>query len=413
MAQQPEYVSGGRGTRRARRVYERGERIFSEGDWGGTAYIIQRGQVELTRSVGTEIARIALLDPGELFGEMALVDGRPRTANATAVDAVELLTIDRAYVEKKIAETDSLVALFMRVIMARFRDQLSRNPYSASGRVDEGGAGHVELSYADDLVRTTRRMEIDSALRQALDTSEFALFYQPIMNLHTGGLAGCEALLRWRRRGAEVTSPDQFVPLAEDTGLIVPIGEWAFGQVCRDLEVFDRTIPALDKSPLYVSVNLSGRQFQQADLVQRFQLLAAAAGADPGRIRIEVTETLLIDNPTDAKRMLKDLRTLGFKIAMDDFGTGYSSFSYLHQYPIDVLKIDRSFTSGILSDARSASIVRALVAMADSLGMAVIAEGVTDPRESEYLRRVGCQYGQGYLFSPPLPIDAFIERYGI
>lgn len=412
MAQQPEHIPGSQGGRRAQRVYEPGERIFAEGERGDTAYIIQCGQVELTRYSGTSIDRIALLDPGELFGEMALVDGRPRTANATAVGAVELLTIDRAYVEKKIAQTDSLVALFMRVIMARFRDQLAMNQCGVGEPVGEVGAGPAKLSYAEDLVRTTKRMEVDFALREALGASELALFYQPIMDLHTGDLAGCEALLRWRRRGADVTGPDEFVPLAEDTGLIVPIGEWAFGQVCRDLKLFDRKICVQDKPPLYVSVNLSGRQFEQSDLVQRFQLLAAAAGADPGRIRIEVTETLLIDNPARAQTMLQDLRKAGFRIAMDDFGTGYSSFSYLHQYPIDILKIDRSFTSGILTDARIASIVRALVAMADSLGMAVIAEGVTDPREAEYLRGHGCQYGQGYLFSPPLPIDAFIKKYG-
>ncbi len=384
-------------------TFEPGEQIFAEGDSGDYAYIIQQGHVELSIHANDDRVILATLSKGEIFGEMALVDSKPRTASASAMDRVELLGIHRDYVEQKLAQTDPLVACFVRVILERYRNTLSHSLPTP--------APSPHALYLHDLDLTTHRVEVDVGLREALVSGYLVLFYQPIIDLQTRQLAGCEALLRWRHPERGLIMPANFIEIAEDTGLILPIGEWILSRACQDLIQFNHIRHSLHKethqAPLYMSVNLSGRQFEQPHLVDRIEEIVRSAGVSPRRIKLEVTESLLISNPAAAAEVLKGFKERGFSIAIDDFGTGYSSFSYLHRYPIDTLKIDRAFVSSMLEDKRSAKIVHALVSMASSLDMSVIAEGIEKTEEMALLHQYGAHFGQGFLFSKPLSYEGF------
>ena len=243
------------------------------------------------------------------------------------------------------------------------------------------------------------RLQLETDLRRALDRGEFRLVYQPVVDLRTGRIIGAEALIRWQHPERGLVSPAEFVALAEDTGLIVPMGEWVLREACREVQRWP--IPP-ERAPLTIAVNLSIKQFAQASLVERIAAVIAESGLAPGRVHFEVTESLIIDQPEEAKAVLEQLQTLGVQVHMDDFGTGYSSLSYLHQLPLDGLKVDRAFVSRMDDDERSRQLVVTVLQLAKSIGLRSVAEGVTTLLQLAELRRLECDYGQGYLFSAPL-----------
>jgi EAL domain-containing protein (putative c-di-GMP-specific phosphodiesterase class I) len=395
--------------RKYRQRFAAGARIFTEGDAGERAYIIVEGRAELFTRVAGQRLTVARRGKGEVIGEMALVDGKPRTASAEALEPMEVLVIDRDYLEQRLAHTDPLVSAFIKVILERYRDMWYRQDGAVPFAPLEEAPAPSRHAYQEDLDLTTRRLESEHDLGRALDEGELDVFYQPIVELKGRRLAGCEALIRWHHPQRGLVPPIEFIGLAEETGLIVPIGLWLFERVCRDLKTFDEIRRASDPSsaPMYVSVNLSARQFEEPDLLSSFANLLTATGSDSRRFKLEITESLLLGNPESAERFLQGFKDLGFAIAIDDFGTGYSSFGYLRRYPIDTLKIDRSFVSTMLDNPKSAEIVHALSSMATELGMSVIAEGIEQEPEAERLQGLDCGYGQGYHFSKPLPSADF------
>ena len=246
---------------------------------------------------------------------------------------------------------------------------------------------------------TLERLRIETALRNALERGQFVLHYQPQLDLATGRIVGVEALLRWRHPELGMVAPSRFIALAEDTGLIVPIGAWVMRTACAQMQAWH----AAGLGSLRLAVNLSARQFNEPNLVASIAAVLAETGLAPASLELELTESLFMHDVALAVSQLHDMKALGVQLSIDDFGTGYSSFAYLRTFPIDVLKIDRSFVGDVASDADDAAIVVSIIALAHNLKLRVVAEGVETAEQLDYLRRHGCDEAQGYYFSHPLP----------
>jgi EAL domain-containing protein (putative c-di-GMP-specific phosphodiesterase class I) len=247
-------------------------------------------------------------------------------------------------------------------------------------------------------------LQMENDLRRALDREELRVYYQPIVSLDNGQLAGFEALIRWQHPERGFINPADFIPLAEDTGLIVPLGLWILKKACHQLSQWQWQSPA--NRSLFMSVNLSGKQVAQPSLVNQIKDILEETHVEAKYLKLEITESAVMDNAEMAVQLLKRLKALGVQLSIDDFGTGYSSLGYLHRFPVNTLKIDRSFVGRIGEAAENIEIVRTIVSLADNMGMEVVAEGVETLSQLMQLRKLKCQYGQGYLFSRPVDADS-------
>ena len=250
-------------------------------------------------------------------------------------------------------------------------------------------------------------LQMESDLRRAIEREEFFLQYQPIITLETGAVRGFEALVRWRHPERGLVSPVDFIPIAEETGLIILIGQWVLEQACRQIHLWQEQLPQYP--PLQISVNLSVKQFMNADLIKHIKEALEETGVDPHSLKLEITESMVMENVEAAIAMIGQLRGLGIELSIDDFGTGYSSLSYLHRFPISTLKIDRSFVSRMTGNNENAEIVRTIIMLARSLKMDVVAEGVETAEQLAQLKALDCEYGQGYYFSKPLSADEMMR----
>jgi diguanylate cyclase (GGDEF)-like protein len=252
--------------------------------------------------------------------------------------------------------------------------------------------------------QTFQFLQIESALRQALERQEFCLHYQPIVSLNSGHLIGFEALIRWQHAERGFISPGEFIPIAEETGFIIPLGEWVLRESCRQLREWQQAFP--EQSHLTVSVNLSSKQLRQSEFIAMLDSILVDTGLMGQFLKLELTESMLVDDIERVLQTLHGIRARQIQLSIDDFGTGYSSLSYLPRFPINTLKIDRSFTSRMVEDAENLEIVRAIVGLAHSIGLEVVAEGIETPQQIVQLQRLGCSYGQGYWLSKPLDCQA-------
>jgi diguanylate cyclase (GGDEF)-like protein/PAS domain S-box-containing protein len=276
---------------------------------------------------------------------------------------------------------------------------------AAMYRAKQSGRNTYQFYTSEITRRTHARAQLAFELRRALERGEFELAYQPKFDLASGEACGAEALLRWNHPERGVVGPTEFIPVLEDTGLIVQVGEWVIRRACEDLKAWT----AAGRRPLPIAVNLSARQFRDKDLDHRIRALVTAAGVDPALIELEITESQLMQDPEHAIRVMHALRDSGIRIAIDDFGTGYSSLSYLTRFPVKALKIDRSFVADVFSDHADAAIVRTIIEMAHQLGFTVVAEGVETDRQAAFLRQFGCEQAQGFLFAPPMPASELLR----
>ncbi len=282
-----------------------------------------------------------------------------------------------------------------------------KNADNALSRAKELGKNNYQF-YSPRMNQSSfERVVMERLLRRALEQNEFELYYQPKIDLVTGRVTSMEALLRWMQPGMGMISPVKFIPLAEETGLILPIGEWALRTACAQIKTWE----GKGVSPLRVAVNLSPRQFVQDDLHATVVRAITETGIAPEQLELEITESLMMGNPDHAADVLRKLKDLGIKFAIDDFGTGYSSLSYLKRFPIDHVKIDRSFIKDIPGDADDVSITRAIIAMAHSLRLRVIAEGVETLDQVDLLRQYHCEEAQGFLFGKPVCADEFERNF--
>ncbi len=361
----------------------------------GDALLIEVGRrlVVALREVDT-VARLG----GDEFA--VLLPGVHSAADATIV-ANRLIAALSEPVKAEGRELFTSTSVGVALSDTRYRqpDELLRDADAAMYRAKSRGRKCFEIFDETFHKEAMKLLDLENELRRGLEVNEFAPFYQPIVDLRDGSVLGFEALLRWRRPGRGWQAPGEFLSLAEEIGISEAIDRKIFEQVCDDIPFFDEEH--------YVSINLSPRHFREKDLPERLLAMVERHNITTDRVRLEVTEGSLLDNPQQARQMLETLRDAGLAALLDDFGTGYSSLSYLHQFPIHALKIDRSFVAGLNSSRTGGShaVVEAVLSLAQSLGVEVIAEGIETTEQREALLALGCTQGQGYLFGRPRPLE--------
>ncbi len=279
-------------------------------------------------------------------------------------------------------------------------EEVLRDADTAMYRAKMLGKARHEVFDKTMHARAMNLLQMESDLRRAIERREFILHYQPIVELETGTISGFEALIRWQHPERGFVSPAEFITIAEETGLITPIGQWVLEEACRQIRLWQDEFPQFP--PLQISVNLSSKQFINSNLTEQIRRILRETNVQPQSLKLEITESMVMENFETAVEMLEQLRALGLEFSIDDFGTGYSSLSYLHRFPISTLKIDRSFVSSMTGNNENAEIVRTIVMLARSLKMNVVAEGVETRDQLAQLALLECEYGQGYYFSKPL-----------
>ena len=282
-------------------------------------------------------------------------------------------------------------------------EEMVRDADIAMYRAKAGGKARHQMFNQTMHEQATERLQLETELRRAVELEEFLVYYQPIVDLQSGRTAGFEALVRWRHPSGGIVPPDKFIPIVEETGLIVPLGLWILRQSCRRLRRWQTENTR--NSNLTMSVNLSCKQFVQTDLAERVAEILSETEIEAGSLRLEITESHLMEDSETAIRVMNRLRALGVKLSIDDFGTGYSSLSYLHRLPVSYLKIDRSFVGAMQTAPENREIVRTIIMLAKNLNLEVVAEGIEQSGQADYLKSLGCHFGQGYFYSKPVPAE--------
>jgi diguanylate cyclase (GGDEF)-like protein len=282
-------------------------------------------------------------------------------------------------------------------------EELIRNADTAMYRAKARGKACFEIFDADMHSKAIERLQLENDLRRAIDREEFRVHYQPIVSLSTGCIVAFESLVRWEHPERGMISPIEFIPVAEETGMIVAIGEFVLRTSCQQLRAWQTSIPG--QSDLIISVNLSVKEFSKPNLIASIADILTEAVVQPHHLKLEITESALMESVEFVTRTLRQLRDMGIQLAIDDFGTGYSSLSYLHRFPMHTLKVDQAFIRDMSSSRESEQIVRTVLLLAQALSMSTIAEGIEDSTQAEVLRALRCESGQGYFFSRPLPAE--------
>jgi len=394
-----------------RELFSRGSKIFRDGEPGNCAYLIEKGSVEISAHRKGKKFVLATLNEGDLLGEMALIDDSVRSATATALEETEVVIISLDYLKNKFDQADPMLKLLLNVILGRFRATQRKFLGQTTGQecfTDPIASEAEDRIYKKDQERVINDLRFKKELEHALKHKEFELHYQPIIALNDGSISSFEALIRWNHPVRGLIPPNQFVGFAEETGLIVPIGIWVFEEACSALNSFHSKLAAKNRRRprISVSVNASTRHLFEQEFVEKIPVVLQQTGIDPKHIHLEITETLLMENPELATITLNKIKEMGIKLIIDDFGTGYSSLSYLHRFPIQTLKIDRTFVLTMLESTGSMEIVRAVAGLAHNLGIEIVAEGVETQEQLNRVCDLKCDYAQGYHFSKPIPISA-------
>ncbi len=351
----------------------------------------------LQSSVGLSdtVARLGGDEFAVLLEEATSPEEARRAAETLLVNLSAPVNIDA----RDIVTTGSIGIAHSLEEYERAEDML-RDAELAMYRAKSLGKARAELFDPSLHTHAIKLLTLDTDLRRAIERQELVLHYQPIVSLETGRVGGFEALLRWQHPERGLLSPAEFVPVAEETGLIVELGAWVLSEACARMHEWQQRFPS--DPPLSVSVNLSIRQFNQIDLVGDVVETLSRSGWRAEHLKLELTETALMQNTKRAREILNQLKALDIRLSLDDFGTGYSSLSYLHTFPIDTLKIDQSFVANMVHDRGNLEIVRSIVLLAHNLDMDVVAEGVETPEQVAQLRALDCEFAQGFLFARPL-----------
>lgn len=397
-----------------RRQFAAHEIVFREGDIADAAYVIESGCVEIL--VGSEGSwrRIAMLAEGTLVGEIALLDGKPRTATVRTLVPTSLVPIYRNQVESLLAQADPVLQYLMRVLLARLRRSGDTIAAGMAGSPEAGPsattASAATASDPDPLQRlhasAMRAFTIAQGLAHAFDAGQLELHYQPIIHLRSRRLAGYEALIRWQHPTLGMVRPDEFVTLAEKTDLVHRLGDFVLNRAVRDWPTLRAFCADGDGIRPFISINLSAPELCQPGIVEQVRARLADGAMDPSELRIELTETSIIGNTGVVTDVIQRLMGMGVSLALDDFGKGYSGLDYLQSLPFSCLKIDKSFIDRMAVSERSEQIIRTALQLAGTLGMSSVAEGIEDAATGERLAELGCVYAQGYHFARPMPVTA-------
>jgi len=373
-----------------------GQTLFREGDVATTAFLIERGSLRVTAERDGVPVVLGDLHAGSLVGEMAVLDDLPRAATATALESCVLTPVDRDQFGERLATADPVVRALLLSQLARYRTVLAT---LIGNRAPTSGA-FTKQHYAGD---ARDKIRLESHLREAIDTHTLELHLQPIVHIADGIVAGYEALVRWTHAEHGIVSPAEFIALAEETSLIVPIGEYVLHEVCA---VLRRLAESGRSNVSFVGLNVSGRQIDDPQFVERVVNQAQAQAVAPSLLKIEITESLMLDY-RKVEAFIARCHHAGIRVALDDFGTGYSSLSHLHRLSFDTLKLDQAFVHQ-LGDPRCLAIVRSITSMATALGCDLVAEGVETPAQLACLRELGCQFAQGYLVGKPGTVESVL-----
>ncbi|MBE9138118.1 EAL domain-containing protein [Nodosilinea sp. LEGE 07088] len=389
------------------RLFGAGEMVFAEGSSADKAYIIESGYVEIFVGFDDNTVQLNMLGPGDIFGEMGIVDASPRSASARAICPCRCIIVLAAQVAERIESSAPMVRLLISMSLHRNRayNTYLRNLAHPIGGLPSPAETEKVYTQSQQYQQILADIKLESDLQNAVQNDELSLVYQPLLNLSTRRIIGFESLLRWQcpRRG--MVSPQQFIALAEETSLILPMGDWILERSCADLRQFQEYLNGLDQGcrDFFISINISVRQFQQPDFFDRLLACTQRQGVNAQHLKLEVTERIFLDE-IGAIHSIDKCRAAGFEVSLDDFGTGYSSLNYLERCEIDCLKIDRSFINKLCSSDRAQILVGSIIDIARKLGLPTVAEGIETQAQMDTLRSLGCDIGQGFLFSHPLPL---------
>ena len=382
-----------------KKVFKPGDIIMKQGDKGDCAYMIEEGLVEILVEKSDKSAHVVgTRGPGSLIGEMALVDSAPRTAAVRAVENCKLLVLTQGDFSGRLEKADSIVNMVTKVILTRYRDTLMR--LHIGGHSDDISTAEALEHQYTDTSQALESVKLANDFKEGLKNKDVYLHYQPIIDLKSDQVRGFEALMRWEHPQKGFISPGVFIPVLEESGLIVEASQWALKESLMALKRIENR--SGHDNELFMSVNFSSRDFASEGFTELVYDIISKSDVDPHNVHLEITERLLMGQPEQAKETLDICRKAGMHISLDDFGTGYSSLSYLHFFPIDTLKIDRCFVKDIDEDENVLKLVKAIVDLANSMGMQTIAEGVETETQASFLAGLGCDMVQGFYFAKPM-----------
>jgi EAL domain-containing protein (putative c-di-GMP-specific phosphodiesterase class I) len=392
------------------RTFAPGEVIFTEGSPADSAYVIESGYVEVFVGSEADSIQLNILGPGDIFGEMGIIDNAPRSASTKAIGACRCLVVSAEQIAERIATASPMVRLLMSIALHRTRTQntyfkiFRSAPHRSLPEPIDPDPSYLKSQQYQQIVSN---IKLEADLQSAIANDELRLHYQPLVDLANGTILGFEALLRWQSPTRGTLLPQQFIPLAGETSLILPLSTWLLEQVCMDLAGFKGQMQraGLGDRKFFVSINIAIRQFREPDFLNQLLRLTRQYGVEPEHLKLEITERIFLDDHLVAIDTIKQCRAAGFEVVLDDFGVGYSSLNYLECCEIDRLKIDPSFTQKLSSSPRAQVLFKTIVDMAQNLGYPAIAEGIETAEQRQLALTLGCHIGQGYLFGQPVPFD--------
>ena len=373
-----------------------GEILFREGEVATTGFLLERGEIEIAIAINGKPIVLSHLRAGDILGEMAVFDGEPRSATATALSDCVLFAIDRTQISERLTKADPIIRALLEGQVKRYRGAIRAIRGVGRGEVTEPGSS-AEISAGD-------KFRLETHLREALAGKGLDVRYQPIMHVGSGRIAGYEALVRWNHPDRGPVSPMEFVGVAEESGLIVLLGEYVFDTACMAVQRFIAS--GVEPKP-FIAVNVSARQLEHPGLIERVVARVEAAAVPAGSLKVEITESQRLDH-TLVSAAIDLCHRHGIGVALDDFGTGYANLGQMHKLAFDTLKIDQAFSRSMLQDPRSMAIVEAIVRMAKALSADVVVEGIETPDMLDALRSLGCDYAQGYLIGRPQTLEELI-----
>jgi len=381
-----------------------GDYLFHEGDPPDSAYLIEEGRIEIITGTVDRPLLLARLGAGDLLGEMAVVDKAPRTASAVAIADCVLLVIGSEQIADRLASADPIVRMLLHGQMKRYRSMLGL----LHGREANGSLPMPQFGPSARAEPGVSKFRLENQLRHALAERLLEVRYQPVMETASERIAGYEALVRWEHPLRGQVSPAEFIVLAEETSLIVPVGEYVFDAACAALDALRANALPGEVMP-FVAVNVSARQLAHAGLIERVVARREALGLPRGCIKVEITESQALDY-RQVIEVIAHCHAQDIPVALDDFGTGYSHLTHLHQLEFDTIKIDQAFVREMFSSERAMAIVRTIVHMARDLHADLVVEGVETRQQLDALRELGCRYVQGFLIGKAVPLEQHLAR---